>query len=688
MRTTFTPTLGRALVFASLLAMPTLASAQTSPAALSTALSQFTSQHAKLGLSAPDVADPAVTSSYTEADSKVTHVYLRQRHQGIEIYGAEADLHLDATNKVVSLHSAFVTNAANAASVAATAPTLTPAQAIAAATRALGLAAPSRLEVVQAGAPAVGMKLSEGGIARSPIGVKLMYQATETKQLVLVWDVTIDDATSDHYWNVRVNAATGALVDKSDYTVSEPVSFSELTQRALGTKNWPEPAVASSVAAPNSYNVYPLTVESPLYGSRQVVVNPADPTYSPFGWHDTNGVAGPEYTITRGNNVHAYEDRNRANAPGYSPDGGTDLIFDYPFDQSAAPQVYQNAAITNLFYWNNLVHDVMAYKGFDEVSGNFQVKNYTGAGLGNDDVRAEAQDGGGTNNANFSTPVDGSRPRMQMYLWPGGVGSITAPATIAGNLPMRGTAYGRTLTAAGPISGRIVLANDGSANPPRACNPLLNAAAINGNIALVYRGGTCSTPTKIRNAQNAGARLVMIADSIPNTAIANYGGAADTVGLRIPSVAISKADGDKIRAALTSGVNVTVAVSGIIRDGDFDNGVIAHEYGHGISNRLTGGPANSNCLGNAEQMGEGWSDFFGLWMTTKPGDQGFTPRGIGNYVTGAPIDGYGIRPQRYSTDFAVNNQTYALIGTGAYTAVHAIGSVWAATLWDLNWKLV
>ena len=37
--------------------------------------------------------------------------------------------------------------------------------------------------------------------------------------------------------------------------------------------------------------------------------------------------------------------------------------------------------------------------------------------MGIDAVRAEAQDGGGTNNANFSTPADGSRPRMQMYLW-------------------------------------------------------------------------------------------------------------------------------------------------------------------------------------------------------------------------------------------------------------------------------
>ncbi len=47
----------------------------------------------------------------------------------------------------------------------------------------------------------------------------------------------------------------------------------------------------------------------------------------------------------------------------------------------------------------------------------------------------------------------------------------------------------------------------------------------------------------------------------------------------------------------------------------FDNGVIAHEYGHGISNRLTGGASNVGCLSNQEQMGEGWSDWFGLMLT-------------------------------------------------------------------------
>ena len=80
--------------------------------------------------------------------------------------------------------------------------------------------------------------------------------------------------------------------------------------------------------------------------------------------------------------------------------------------------------MTNLFYWNNIIHDVQYNYGFDEAAGNFQLNNYGRGGAGNDPVRAEAQDGAGTNNANFGTPADGSRPRMQMFIW-------TAPIPIA-----------------------------------------------------------------------------------------------------------------------------------------------------------------------------------------------------------------------------------------------------------------
>jgi hypothetical protein len=93
--------------------------------------------------------------------------------------------------------------------------------------------------------------------------------------------------------------------------------------------------------------------------------------------------------------------------------------------------------------------------------------------------------------------------------------------------------------------------------------------------------------------------------------------------------------------------------------------VITHEYGHGISNRLTGGPSNVNCLSNAEQMGEGWSDWFAVTLTTRPSDTATTPRGIGPYVSFQPADGDGIRPTPYTTDMTVNPSTYASVANVA-----------------------
>jgi extracellular elastinolytic metalloproteinase len=137
------------------------------------------------------------------------------------------------------------------------------------------------------------------------------------------------------------------------------------------------------------------------------------------------------------------------------------------------------------------------------------------------------------------------------------------------------------------------------------------------------------------------------------------------------------------------------------RDSDLDAGVIAHEYGHGISNRLIGGPTSIACLINAqqpdpnspgalipigEQMGEGWSDFYALTLTAQPSDDGNTPRGVGAYVSFHDQDGPGIRRYPYTRNLAVNPFTYGDVATE--TAPHGVGSVWATMLWDMYWNLV
>jgi PKD repeat protein len=121
-------------------------------------------------------------------------------------------------------------------------------------------------------------------------------------------------------------------------------------------------------------------------------------------------------------------------------------------------------------------------------------------------------------------------------------------------------------------------------------------------------------------------------------------------------------------------------------DGNFDNGVVAHEYGHGVSNRLTGGPSNTSCLQNAEQGGEGWSDWLALILTIEPSDSGAMARGIGTYAKGQTVFGAGIRRFPYSTNMTINPQTYSTLATSS--GPHQVGEIWCDAIWDMTWFLI
>ena len=113
----------------------------------------------------------------------------------------------------------------------------------------------------------------------------------------------------------------------------------------------------------------------------------------PFGWHDSDGLPGVDHIDTRGNNVHAFLDRNWDYFPDLLVSGGDDLIFDFPYNDNAEPIGNQQVAVTNLFYQNNIMHDFAYHYGFNEVAGNFQETNYTGEGEAGDYVEAHAQFG-------------------------------------------------------------------------------------------------------------------------------------------------------------------------------------------------------------------------------------------------------------------------------------------------------
>jgi PKD repeat protein len=493
------------------------------------------------GFGEEDMSDLVLRDSYASHNGQVNHTFYRQRHAGIEIFNADIAVHQLADGTVLQLTQRAERNISKRAN--ATAPGMSSEQAL---QKVLDREERPFDLPAQVGQDAQRRQFIYDGtqFSNEAVKVQLMYQPTDD-ELRLVWEVSYYLPDGSHWWNIRVDAITGEEVDRNDWVVECVFDGPDhgCHDHGSGVMEMPK-----AIAAPNDYNVFAWPLESPSHGGRSIQNAPwlDAPSASPYGWHDTNGSAGAEYTITRGNNVHAQEDRNANNGTGYSPDGGVDLDFDFPIDFTLEPITYEDAAISNLFYWNNVIHDVWYLYGFDEASGNFQENNYGNGGAGGDYVFADAQDGSGFNNANFGTPSDGSNPRMQMFLWNG--------------------------------------------------------------------------PT--------------------------------------PDV-----------------------------DGDLDNGIIAHEYAHGVSNRLVGGPSNVSCLSNAEQMGEGWSDYFALIMTIEAGDTGPDVRGIGTYALDQPVTGPGIRPSPYSTDFGVNSYTYGNTNSGV-SQPHGIGFVWCTILWEMTWDLI
>ena len=662
-------------------------------------IQNYLNDHVKdLGITKTDAKNWKIYNQHDDKSSNISYVYLLQTHNDVEVFNAIANFAINE-NGVVLGGNRLVNDVEG--KINTSSPSMNQVEAISAACKALGIRQNAPAELIRT---ENGISLyKKGSMSQEDIPVKLVY-VPDGDVIKLAWDLSIYELSGNHWWSIRIDATTGAEINKGDWVTSCEFDSDGYAQNSYtpGPHYKPNIPVGSPLAAPapppatDEYRVYAIPTESPNHGPRTLVVGPSDATASPHGWHDISGTPGNEFTVTRGNNVRASEDENADNGFGYWPDGGATLSFDYPLNPNQAANLYWDAAITNLFYMNNIMHDVWYHYGFDEASGNFQANSYANGGLSSDEVYAEAQDGGGTNNANFATPVDGQNPRMQMYLWdaPADLLTINAPGGIAGAYTALPAQFGGAVPMV-PLTTDIIIYDDNAGvEDYDACETPVNGASLTGNICIIRRGD-CLFVDKVQNAQNAGAAAVIMVNNIVGAPPITMGGTQPSI--TIPAIMVSNADGEAMIAAIEGGATVNgtiVDAQAFELDGDFDNGIISHEYGHGISTRLTGGSANSNCLGNAEQMGEGWSDWFGLMLTIEPGDLATDNRGIGTFVTGEATNGFGIRPVPYNTDFAVNDFTYDASnwdGAGFPTNIsepHGIGFVWCTMLWDLSWALI
>ena len=559
------------------LAIFTITNAVAQQAEIEAAKNYLKKYQEKYRLSDSDLNNITVKDAYFSKTTGIYHIYFGQKHQSIEVFNGICNVAIKDGN-LVSVANSFVPNIQFQTALKTSVNLISAKNGLISAIKYLNLASISNSDIksIYSKTNVNGISVKETfenkSISNQPIQADLVWfkqdfidpesKKTDSK-IILAWNINILTKDLKSGWSVHVDATSGAVINTYDNVIKCEFGHihnikSENSRSKIHVSN--QEAKVNNFANNNSYKVFDLSTESPNFGSQTTVNSP----YTKFvpsgtgpgntnGWHEdgTN-----TYTDTRGNNVFAQEDVYAVNSNGYRPNP-TNYIFDYNYTQGLnTSSINQNAAITNLFYWNNLIHDVLWKIGFDEPAGNFQANNMGRGGLGNDFVYADAQDGSGFNNANFYTPPDGYNSRMQMFLW---------------------------------------------------------------DYSSSYLG-----------------------------------------------------------------------------DSDFDNAVISHEYGHGWSIRLTGGPSNTSCLQNTEQGGEGWSDYLGLMLTTNWSALTPTitsaniPKGIGTYLLGQTPEGNGIRPYRYSYDMVNINGpvTYAKVGDYNFSEPHGIGSIWATILWDMTWEII
>ncbi|WP_207494147.1 M36 family metallopeptidase [Aridibaculum aurantiacum] len=712
-------------------------------------------------LSPTDYADVGITHSYTEKETPIKRIYAQQKIGGIDVVGGSFSLHVNTrnnyevgTNQLLPIH-AFQKDGSFPY-------------------RTAEFAAKKALEHIGAGVTGLQVKQAAGGAEKKTVfkrneaamwdvPARLVYLADEkAKKLKLAWEVQVYEYNKKHYWVMYIEDQGGKILKKVDLVVKcqfdGPATDADHQNHkheleVEKVQDSPEPLspfLRNITATNNAYRVYDMPIEAPNdpIASHSLVSGKEDDVASTDGWHRVG--AGAPFNYSRGNNVWAFWDPSPTPLGGVpspansafnngGPLGAPTLTepftFDYPINLAQEPEAYRNAAIVNLFYWNNLIHDVYYKYGFNEDAGTFQTSHIFSDGQHGstaaldgqlDEVLAQAQDGGGTNNANFLTLPDGTHGQMQMYLWTASIpDSMVQITSSSSGIPPAGTKFiaikgsfaspSQQNLHTNPVVNKqfvIVKKNPLSTvgSDSEGCSTGQQSVAlppgndVQDKIVLIDRGN-CSFVEKVFGAQQGGAAGVIIINNVDGPPMAMGGADAPGFLITIPAVMISKADGEILKAQLRAGATIIGSLKqdnppAPKRDGDLDNGVIAHEYGHGISNRLTGGRKALGPLGGSEQGGEGWSDFIALHMITRTNDllpatadhpNGVLPdKGIGTYVVYQPsTTGAGIRPTRYSISKSVNPSLFKDIAKGGeITVPHGVGYIWCTMLYEMMQEMI
>ncbi|HSS03326.1 MAG TPA: M36 family metallopeptidase, partial [Kofleriaceae bacterium] len=334
--------------------------------------------HDVFGLDASDASNFVLNGFDPEPRLGMSHVTLQRVFSGIPLFQGAITVHMDANNGVF--------HAIGDESYQVAAPSnrfgLTPAQAAEAAARNFGVP----VGLTQVSAEGLNTTFESSNLS-DPLTVdQSIYKVSETDsryayKIQLAW---LDANKEQQYWLTLVDAADGKELFRYNLVNS-------FTCRAFNVNAQPGATEAGD--------------------RRQLVSCDGTPANSPNGWVTAN--------TTVGNNAVAATDLDGNNTVGANETqpAAVNAVFDFPFNASQDAAQFRAASVVNAFFLVNDYHDRTYALGFTEASRNFQTNNFGKGGAQNDPVNVDAMDGSGTNNANFGTPADGSRPRMQMFLF-------------------------------------------------------------------------------------------------------------------------------------------------------------------------------------------------------------------------------------------------------------------------------
>lgn len=523
-----------------------------------------------------------------------------------------------------------------------------------------------------------------------------------------------------------LSAATGKVLFRKDLTAYDAYSYRVW---ASATSFQPDDGPQGTAGDPHPTGV-PNGFQPAFVPQTLVTLSNAFPPSAGVAATDPWLPAGA--TQLTGNNADAYADISGQDGFDASDVRGLPSAagaFDYTYDLGADASTATNvqAALAQLFYDVNFFHDWYYLAGFDEAAGNAQASNYGRGGAEGDPIRAEAQDSSGTDNANMATPADGGSPRMQMFLWHGNGAQFlkfNGPANLVSadfGYGVPGSALAGVALGFGPsafnLTGNVVRVNDGSTGPvPTDAGPVTGTiydaceggtwpTSVAGKIALADRGA-CKFALKAKNAQDNGAVGLIITNVSAAQKLGNMANDPSVTGVTIPVLLVDQVVGDAIKGQTATVGVIMFRQSVPMRDGTIDNQIVAHEWGHYISNRLVHDAAGlDNNQGGS--LGEGWGDTHALLLTVREGSALDGTYGLAGFVSGGynwnggGNEGYyfGLRRVPYSTDMSKDPLTFKHwangnpisgatniqpFGTdGASNAeVHNAGEVWATMLWE------